>query len=319
MKDDVKKSDVIGEKVRALSKKALSDLMRGAVKPQVGAGTIWETKEVKIKPSRMFVDTSYQRHPKQRMANHKKIIKEGYSLKRAEPFHVHVRESGEVAILDGGGRHYIHTVLLNLPDDPIVCLDHFNCKTPKDEAAVFLGLNTPHRRKVNDTQRQRALVMMGDKDAIRIQNSINAAGLVIGGSGRNGIPYAAAHFLDLMGNTDDVGVIKHAAWSDFKPDSWAYMALGGLLRAVPRIDKKRLIAGLQKWSPTRILAAVLSSSYGKPHAGDMPPLIADFIARNIYNKGLHITSKRIAPRWEEVDKLCTEKPFSDRWRRSHMK
>ena len=264
-----------------------------------------------ISPTRFYVDESYQRNPRKRLNTLKKIADE-FNPIRLGVFHVHVREDGRIAVIDGAGRAYVMTELLKI-NPPVLCINHKHIKTVKEEADWFIKLNPPTVRKVTPADKFKAAVVAGDPYCTRINNAARKGDLHVGASHVDGISVQAAEVLDHLSALTVVGKIKHMGWKMFKPTGPMLIAIGALVfSAQDDIDYDRLAKVLTK-NPPDTLVGMLKNTFGWPHSRDIAPRFAQVLVE-LYNKGLHADGrKKIDPDWTRVNELLTRHPFNDRW------
>jgi hypothetical protein len=150
----------------------------------------------------------YQRPPKSRLKKLKAIAKK-FDKDLLGLFHVWINAEGDLELLDALGRCYVclHLVVPAY-DEPVLVKIHYDVKTVAQAAAKFLELNPDEVTKVTDRQKFMARLTAKEASALVTQSEAEAGGLIVGGTGRNGISVQAAEALSYMGVLTVCGLIK---------------------------------------------------------------------------------------------------------------
>lgn len=296
MKDDVDK----------LARRTLAEMMKTTAKHTEHRDRNIEL--VKVRPSQLTIDLSYQRDPIKRLGVLRKIA-DDFDLRRIGVLHIHQRPSGETVILDGAGRWYVMGQLVKM-DPEIDAISHLHIKNVKEEAEWFLKLNPDTLKKVTPAQKFKARIAAKDRVAIDINEAAVAGGLVVGGSGSNGINVQSAESLHHLGVLTTVGNLKRQVWPKKKVKPRLYTAVGAVLVAGDDLKWKRLTHILEAHPPVSLEADLRDLGVDFPHGRNRPPALAEIIFGH-YNRRLG--EGRVEPEWHKVDDLMQGEPWKDRW------
>lgn len=255
----------------------------------------------------------YQRPPRARLRKLRAIARK-FDPRLLGLFHAWINKDGLLEVLDGLGRSFVCLHLLKPAfDEPVLVAVHLHIKNEAVAAEWFILLNSDEVTKVSDKQKFLSSLTACDAEAKRMQAHAQAGGLVICGSGVNGISVQAAEALEHMGMLTVVGKAKiTGGWGDYKMTGPAFIGFGGYLLATDfLIDEDELLYEVMEAnSPTKILSDFGERLGVSKHARETA---AKFARQLEYRRNFRRTNNRVKTDWTRVDTLMSAKPFDDRW------
>lgn len=175
--------------------------------------------------SQFTIDDRYQRDPRDREYELKRMIADRFDPQLFDPIHVTKRRGGATVVIDGAGRCFAYYTLMG-QKGKINCIVH----PPMDiveEAKLFVDLNSK-RKRVGSGDMFKAEVVSGDLLACDIKRIFDAAGMTIGGaSGPNNI--ASVSFVKEVYRRWGPDVLHYAL--DMKKAAWGEQTVSGAILA----------------------------------------------------------------------------------------
>lgn len=235
----------------------LSELSRDEIAETLETLGVTIEYNVRIRPAEMFVDeTKYQRLPRLRKTWIQKTIVDKFDPSRLRELIVSKRPDGRYSIIDGGGRHYAVTVLMDpnkIPEDFTFRCEVYHNLSERDEARLFSSENND-RRPLSAKQKFKAAVVGEQPDAMAINSIFVRRGLVVGNpwsqKGISSIPFILGLYkLDVLPETLDM---LRAIWLSFKVNQTLLVAVGIVLHAYRydmRFDRDRFMHILHTVGP----------------------------------------------------------------------
>jgi hypothetical protein len=258
-----------------------------------------------LRAGQLFGDDSYQRNPADRLHALKKIASD-FMPAMVGVLVVSERSDGKYAILDGWGRYYVITELL----EGTTLFRTFMCQvyrglTIAEEALLFRFLNQ-RRVAIPSHTDWKARVKGGDPLAIVIDAELKKWGYKVGG-GKNGIgSVIAVEGVWALGTLDRTLAALRACWSDYKVEGTVFSGLGIFFltgRSIETESKGRGLYDFLRVTPPSIIAAKMKERFGSVKTVLAPFRYATIIGEG-YNHGKKNHANRVNV--DLVAKLETE-------------